>query len=772
MTERLHVICNSHLDPVWIWRRSSGRFAWLNTMHSGVRMMSRHSELKFSCSSAAQYRWIEETDQTLFENIRSLVREGRWEIVGGWEVQSDAIIAGTESLIRQALNAKEYFQDRFGVDVKIGYCVDSFGHSAELPKILAATGFTHYVFLRPMDQQMGQGVPPLPLLFDWKSADGSTVRALRILDSYNVENVSREDYLRRVDNHFANGLREQTLFFGVGDHGGGLSERHLEWLAEASRNRDVVFSTLGEYFAATANDSVPTLTNHELGPVFRGCYSACHEVKSKIAEAVRNLQVAEMAGVSEDELRDGWTETLFHHFHDILPGTSIRDAFEGDVFPGLGGVIAQTRTKLDRMLCRRTATLDTNFMEQGGVYLWNPQNTPVMGLVSFPAFLDPNETRHNINALKDSKGNVYPLQALQPPTTFGPCAVPWGNLTAAIPLEANGEAALAYVSDEWFPKMLGFKAQHALANRLSFGMFADDSGTWGFTMNSYLQPLKTAEWRSLDEYCDGPVCSILRCVFKLNDSEIQADIYRYAGIDELQLRLRIDWKEPLATLKMAVDHRLQDFTFHTGTPGGSVVRMANDPTALCCSFSNGCMEQFQGVSGEVSMVEWCAALRSKGNGGVAVYSPDLHSCDHAFGQLRITLLRTTPYADHHPFPRNTQTGYMDMGLNFVDLWIAEDDALNAESIPVRARRRLHNVEYAEITAHDAGRGIALPTRPEVSFSSEKVTVEAMRLLKEGDTGEVHLLNHSSTEEKATLADGQVIVLPPKALKIEHLAVTK
>ncbi len=105
--ERLHVICNSHIDPVWIWRRSSGRTAWVNTAASVIGIMKDFPMVKFACSSAAMYRWIEETNPGLFEQIREMVMLGRWEIVGGWEVQSDVIIARPEMLIRQAEEAKQ-----------------------------------------------------------------------------------------------------------------------------------------------------------------------------------------------------------------------------------------------------------------------------------------------------------------------------------------------------------------------------------------------------------------------------------------------------------------------------------------------------------------------------------------------------------------------------------------------------------------------------------------------------------------------------------------
>ena len=88
----IHLIANSHIDPVWLWNRSSGRSSWGNTMHSVVRIMKKYPEMKYSCSSSALYRWIEETDRRLFQDIKALIQEKRWEIVGGWEVQSDTIL--------------------------------------------------------------------------------------------------------------------------------------------------------------------------------------------------------------------------------------------------------------------------------------------------------------------------------------------------------------------------------------------------------------------------------------------------------------------------------------------------------------------------------------------------------------------------------------------------------------------------------------------------------------------------------------------------------
>ena len=83
MKKKLYIICNSHLDPIWLWNRSSGKSAWLNTMHSVIRIMDENPDLKFTCSSTALYRFIEEIDLALFKRIAALVKKKRWEIVGG-----------------------------------------------------------------------------------------------------------------------------------------------------------------------------------------------------------------------------------------------------------------------------------------------------------------------------------------------------------------------------------------------------------------------------------------------------------------------------------------------------------------------------------------------------------------------------------------------------------------------------------------------------------------------------------------------------------------
>lgn len=743
MKKRLYVICNSHLDPVWIWNRSSGRSAWLNTMHSVIRIMQECPDLKFTCSSAALYRWVEDTDPALFRKIAALVEQNRWEITGGWEVQSDVIITRTEPLIRQALLGKDYFRRKFGLEITTAYCVDSFGHSAGLPKILHETGFTHYVFLRSQE---------LPLLFDWKADDGSRVTALKILKSYGTGFTSKTWFEEFLQAHIDSPLEHQALFFGVGDHGGGISRTQLEWLRAAQEKYDIVFSTLREYFQIVKDLPRPEISG-ELGPVFRGCYSACHEVKRKIARASRRLLTAEKLGVPAVELQDAWRELLFHHFHDILPGTSIQEAFERDIFPGLGSVESTADRLIDRELHRRSAGMDTLFMKEGGLLCWNPHLCPHRSILSQIGFADPNMTGKVFNALRDENGREYPLQLLMAGSTFGPSGCAWGRLTAVVDLPPFGFRSLAYVrTDRQFPDQ-GFDRQKKLLDQLSFEVFSDNTRTWGFGLEKFSSKLGHAEKVSVTEYQDGPVCSILRSVWKYRASEITLDLIRYSGIEETGVRIRLDWHETECALKLVWRHGLTATDFITGSAASAVKRLdgsAGRPGTVCPE------------SGEVSMVDWCAAL--SGSECRAFFAPDLHSCDHAENAMRITLARPTLYADHAPFQPDPYYGWMEQGVSWRHLWIAERKDTAPEELPALAQARLNNGESCEITAHEP----AQDTKPVCDLPADLnlglAVMEAFRLNETGNY-EIHLFNPRQEAIEITLPQKGKIELPPHALRI-------
>jgi alpha-mannosidase len=719
-------------------------------MHSVVRMMRRHPELKFTASGSAMHRWTQKTDPALFREIKKLSEEGRWEPVGGWEVQSDVIISRAETLLRQAEHGKRFFMEEMGADIKTGYCVDSFGHSAGLPKILRATGFDNYVFLR--------GGPDTPELFTWEADDGSRVTGHRIQETYGFSAaVTKKDFLAALERAFKReGPEERTFFFGVGDHGGGIYETHFQWIKEASAEFPLIFSTLTEYFRAAADIEKPVVTG-DLGPVFRGCYAVCHQVKSKIAEATELLLKAERLGADFSETEEAWRELLFAHFHDSLPGTSIREVYERDIFPALGMASHRARRLIDEALCKYAASADTSFMEEGGVLLWNPHPFQHKAVISFIGFTDPNQAGADFDSLADEKGASVPLQILPPPTSYGPCGESWGRLSAVVDLGPSELRFMALRRSGGKTEPVGFERQRALLSRLSFEVFPDRERTWGFDLKGYDGPPELPRLTRVEERADGPVCSVLRASYECRSSSLRLDITAWRGVDETEFSVMADWREPDTCLKLRLETGSAPDAVLTG--GCACVNRRELPESKCFEWRGGKKLSLSSGAGlgELPVIDWCA-LES---GGLieGFMTPDLHACDCDQNALRLTLLRAVYYADHKPFRPATDDGCQDIGVSFLRFWHFEHSGL-AEAVPRRAFARLNGAELHEATRHEGGDVFVISAPPPVD--NPALTLNSVHRRGDG-TLECHILN--SGDDCQAVIDGKVFHIPARGLTL-------
>src|ERR1700749_1818464 len=107
----LHVIGYSHVDAAWLWPwRDSSNLA-LTTARSALDRITETDGFKYCASSMSHYRWIQKADPAMFQEILHRIREGRWEVVGGWPVEPDCNIPSTERFARPALYGKAYAQE-------------------------------------------------------------------------------------------------------------------------------------------------------------------------------------------------------------------------------------------------------------------------------------------------------------------------------------------------------------------------------------------------------------------------------------------------------------------------------------------------------------------------------------------------------------------------------------------------------------------------------------------------------------------------------------
>ena len=190
--------------------------------------MERYPQLRFNQSSAQLYAWIEQDDPELFEQIRTRVREGRWEIIGGMWVEPDGNLPGGESWVRQILLGQRYFQSRFGKRPRVAWIPDSFGFTGNLPQLLLSGGL-QYFFTHKMTWNE-RNLFPYDLYW-WEGLDGSRVLAHSFLNpggGYNGR-VAAFDLGETWRNFKGKDRQTHTLLaIGHGDGGGGPSAEMLD----------------------------------------------------------------------------------------------------------------------------------------------------------------------------------------------------------------------------------------------------------------------------------------------------------------------------------------------------------------------------------------------------------------------------------------------------------------------------------------------------------------------------------------------------------------
>lgn len=335
----IHLVCNAHLDPVWLWPWQEGAAEALSTFRVAADFCDEFEGYIFNHNEALLYEWVEEYDPRLFTRIRNLVEAGRWHIMGGWYLQPDCNMPSGESLVRQVLYGRRYFQDKFGKRPTTAINFDPFGHSRGLVQILSKSGYDSYIFCRPMHDDL---VLPAEE-FDWIGFDGSKVIGHRGFGHYLSQ---KGEATSKIKKFLDEGPSQEggLLLWGIGNHGGGASRQDLEAIAELSQRLaedgvKVIHSTPEDYFKARSAQSPerPAYTG-ALNPWAPGCYTSQIRIKQTHRELENELYSCEkmatqaaLRGLMEypqTEVREALKDLMFCEFHDILPGTSIAQVEE------------------------------------------------------------------------------------------------------------------------------------------------------------------------------------------------------------------------------------------------------------------------------------------------------------------------------------------------------------------------------------------------------------------------------------------------------------
>lgn len=359
----LQVSCvgHTHIDTAWLWRLKHTREKASRSFATVLRLMEQFPEYYFLHTQPQQYEYIKEDFPELYEQIKERVKEGRWEIDGGMWVEADCNIPSGESLTRQFLMGRKFMMEEFGKEPEYLWLPDVFGYSWALPQILKKSGIDTFMTTKISWNQYDR----MPNdTFWWKGIDGSKVLTHfvtttdedqskdRFYATYNgipspntIQGAWRAYREKRVN-------KDLLMCYGHGDGGGGVTRDMLENIRRMDKIPGlpaVKTTKAGDYFRKlhkTVEESKQPMATWD-GEMYleyhRGTYTSqgynkkmnrrMEELyrKTEWLTALKGLMGGDLSEAKQEELTKGWKIVLTHQFHDIIPGSSIREVYEDSI---------------------------------------------------------------------------------------------------------------------------------------------------------------------------------------------------------------------------------------------------------------------------------------------------------------------------------------------------------------------------------------------------------------------------------------------------------
>lgn len=344
-----------HIDTCWLWPFAETKRKVNRSWSSQCDLIERYPELRFVCSQAQQYKWLEQDYPSTFDRVKKKVKEGSFQPIGGSWVEHDTNLPGGESLIRQFLYGQRYFESKFGQRCKTFWLPDTFGYSTQLPQICRLAGMTRF-----LTQKLSwNNINNFPhTTFNWVALDNSQVIChMPPSETYTAE-ANFGDVKRSVTSHKSLDQDQTSLLvFGKGDGGGGPTWQHLEKLRRCRGISDKTSLLPRIKLGDSADDFFDKLEKKvengtELvtwyGELYfelhRGTYTtqANNKRNNRKSEIMlRDIEyLATLATIKngfgkssgykypKKDIDDMWENVLLCQFHDCLPGSSIEMCYD------------------------------------------------------------------------------------------------------------------------------------------------------------------------------------------------------------------------------------------------------------------------------------------------------------------------------------------------------------------------------------------------------------------------------------------------------------
>jgi alpha-mannosidase len=608
---------HGHLDMAWLWPLRETRRKASRTYSRALNTIEDRPGYIYGTSQPQQMQWMKERHPDLYARMKTAIAAGRLELQGSFWVETDTNMPGGESLVRQALIGRRFLQEEFGLsddDLRLCWLPDTFGYTGALPQILRKTGMDWFQTIKLAWNKLNDH--PYRS-FRWEGIDGSEVLVhMPPEGDYNSRGAA-DGLLSGLKKYPEKDLGAALLVYGSGDGGGGPGEIHLEMTSREADLRGlpkVQYSRAADFFRRLEKLDIRHRFRGELYlEAHQGTLTTNAKIKKHTRIVERKLHETEaLAAIVGERTRDllepVWREALLHHFHDILPGSSIarvsREAVE--TLERIAGELEVISEGFANRLPRAGDALTA----------LNLTGVPRRELLQVGGYWLHADVGPYASA---------PLVAAGPE----PALVAEGDLLS------NGDLTLRFGrSGEIVSCLDATGAEHAGAglNRL---VLHRDPYQWPFDAweigQDYLKRTpRTLRPSEVESFIDGPV-AVRRQVYRFRRSTVEQRIVVEAGSELVRIETRVDWHET---------HRMLRSDFrptHYGETSRSEIQFGHieRPTT-------------ENDSVEIAQFEICAhkwIATEDAGGGFAVLNDSKYGHRAKSGLLSLNLLRSPTFPD-------------------------------------------------------------------------------------------------------------------------------
>ena len=637
---KVKCVGHTHIDIGWLWTVRQTREKAQRSFFTVLELMKRYPEYKFMSSQAPLYIAVKEEAPEKYEEIKERVKEGRWEVEGAMWVEADCNLTSGESLVRQVLYGKRFFKSEFGVDSKTLWLPDVFGYSAALPQILKKCGVDSFVTSKISwnDTNMMPNDT-----FTWKGIDGSEIfthfmTAQEMPKDGVIKNFTT--YLPQGNasyvmgawrrNHNKDIVDDALLTFGFGDGGGGPTSKDIEMLKRMEYGipgcPTTEFSDSTEFLNEIKEQSKGQLEKW-VGELYfeyhRGTYTSQSEMKKNNRKCEFALQNTELFSViagtlanidyPQEKLEEMWQTVLTNQFHDILPGSAIKEVYET-----ANAEEKQIREECEKLLENAFKSIADNIAKAGTV-VFNPTSFNCGGTV-----IADGKTRYCENI--PAKG-----YAVTEFVSFdGSVAVADKSIeNKYFIVEFNDCMEISRIYDKRNSREV--VPQGKTANRIvAFEDYPNNFDAWEIREYYKEKSYPINDFVSCEKVFDGER-SGLKIVRKFEKSTIEQTIWLYEHIDRIDFETKLDWQTEHVLVKafFPVDVNAEKATFDTQF--GNLERPAHANTSWDQAKFEVCGHKFADLSDD--------------SFGVSV----LNDCKYGYsvrdGEIGLSLLRCPTYPD-------------------------------------------------------------------------------------------------------------------------------